>query len=48
MAEAAEQNGARAEAADLYCAAADMQEASNGKDDKYVVHCRAKARELGA
>jgi len=48
MAQAAEQNGEHAEAADLYRMAADMQEPMFGKDDKYVVHCRAKARELSA
>ena len=48
MAQAAEQNGERAEAADLYRMAADMWEPQYGKDDEDVVECRAKARELSA
>ena len=48
MAKAAEQNGACAEAADLYRAAADAYKPKYGKDDVDVVQCRAKARELGA
>ena len=46
MAEEAEQNGERAEAAALYSRAAVMYEPQYGKDDVDVVECRAKAREL--
>ena len=49
MAKAAERNGEqRAEAAGLYCAAADAYEAKYGPTRPGVVSCRAKARELGA
>ena len=48
LAEKAEQNGERADASDLYQQAADMQEPKFGKDNEYVVKCRAKARELRA
>ena len=48
MAIAAKRNGERAEAAGLYCAAADMCELRYGKENDVVVYCRAKARELGA
>ena len=47
MAKAAKQNGACAEAAGLYRAAAGAYEPKYGKDDVDVVQCRAKARELG-
>ena len=40
--------GGRVDAADLYQQAADMHEPKFGKDDEYVVKCRAKARELSA
>ena len=46
MADEAEQNGERAEAAALYGKAADMREAQDGKGDSKVAKWRAKAREL--
>jgi len=47
LAKQTEQNGERQEAAVLYGRAADLFEPRYGKDDEVVVHCRAKARELG-